>query len=70
LKAIVARKQRFTADFDSSNGLISTENKRQAAPNQPIDAAWHPSETEFADQALGHLKTGRIKNKRLRATLL
>jgi ATP-independent RNA helicase DbpA len=26
--------------------------------------------TEFADQALEHLKTGRIKNKRLRATLL
>jgi ATP-independent RNA helicase DbpA len=25
---------------------------------------------EFADQALAHLKTGRIKNKRLRATLL
>jgi ATP-independent RNA helicase DbpA len=26
--------------------------------------------TEFAEQALEHLRTGRIKNKRLRATLL
>jgi hypothetical protein len=49
LKAIVARKRWFTADLDSSSRLVSTENKRQAAPNQPPatavptdSARWHP----------------------------
>jgi hypothetical protein len=35
----IARKRWFTADFDRSSRLVSTENKRQAAPNQPPDAA-------------------------------
>ena len=39
MKAIVARKRRFTADFDSTSRLVSTENKLQRAPSQPPDAA-------------------------------
>ena len=37
MKAIIARKRRFTADFDNTSRLVSTENKLEDPAGQTLD---------------------------------